>query len=229
MQAFQRSGGLAALLCAATFLVGFALYFTVLAQANYGSLAIDPRLHVEFLRNNAAVMYAWYFIIYCVFGLSLVVLALALDRQFSRGSALARLATIYGCIWAGLVIATGMVANVGFGMLTEVYTRSPEQATAMWLSLSMVINGLGGGNEVVGGCWVLLVSVAGLRHQVLPRWLNMVGLVVALAGVVTAFPPLKEVGALFGLGSILWFIAVGIVLLTRTPPFPDRLADVAAP
>lgn len=89
----------------------------------------------------------------------------------------------------------------------------------------MVISGLGGGNEIVGGCWVLLVSIAGLRHRVLPRWLNIAGLVVSLAGIVTAFPPLKEVGALFGLGSILWFVAVGVVLLTRAPTVPERLVN----
>ena len=72
--------------------------------------------------------------------------------------------------------------------------------------------GLGGGNEIVGGLWVLLVSWIALR-DVLPKALNYLGMIVGVAGIVTLVPALTEVGAIFGLGIIVWYIWVGIVLL----------------
>jgi hypothetical protein len=41
---------------------------------------------VAFLANNQAIMYAWSLIIYVVFGVFLVVLALALHERLKAGS-----------------------------------------------------------------------------------------------------------------------------------------------
>ncbi len=74
-------------------------------------------------------------------------------------------------------------------------------------------NGLGGGNELVGGLWVLLVSIAGWRTRALPRALNAVGIVSAAAGLITVIPGFEDVGMVFGLGLIVWFAWLGTVLL----------------
>lgn len=214
MSNFQKAGGLAALGGAATFVVGFVLYFTLLASARYGSLEIAPVQHVAFLAANKALMYAWNLIIYVAFGIFLVVLALALQDRLKAGSpAMAQTATAFGLIWAGLVIASGMVANIGASVVVDLYGKDPAQAASVWLALNFVVNGLGGGNEIVGGLWVLLVSWAGLRAGALPRALNYLGIVVSVAGLVTVVPALREVGAIFGLGSIVWFVWLGIVML----------------
>jgi hypothetical protein len=42
---------------------------------------------------------------------------------------------------------------------------------------------------------------------------NQLGVVMGVAGLVTVVPALEEVGAVFGLGLIVWFIAVGINLI----------------
>jgi hypothetical protein len=76
-----------------------------------------------------------------------------------------------------------------------------------------VTNGLGGGNEVLGGIWVLGISIVALRERLFPRWVNYLGVVMGVAGLVTVVPALEEVGAVFGLGLIVWFIAVGITLI----------------
>lgn len=78
-------------------------------------------------------------------------------------------------------------------------------------------NGLGGGNEIVGGIWVLLVSWAALRGARLPRALNYLGVVIGVAGLVTIVPALEAVRAIFGLGLIVWFVWVGVVLLRSSP------------
>ncbi|MEM7735122.1 MAG: DUF4386 family protein [Deinococcota bacterium] len=214
---FQKFGGLAALLDAATFIVGFALYFSLLASANYGDLSIDPVQHAAFLTNNQTIMYAWHFIIYVIFGIALVVLSLALhDRLKDAASALSQVALAFGLIWSGLVIASGMVANVGASVVATIYAQNPDQAGSTWLSLQFVIDGLGGGNEIVGGMWLLLVSIAALQTANLPRFLNYFGIVISLAGILSMIPAMSELGgAIFGLGLIVWFVWVGIVMVSR--------------
>ena len=48
----------------------------------------------------------------------------------------------------------------------------------------------------------------------LPKSLNIAGMIFGAAGIVTLVPMLTDVGALFGLGLIAWYIWAGIVLLT---------------
>jgi hypothetical protein len=82
------------------------------------------------------------------------------------------------------------------------------------LAVSPVIDGLGGGNEIVGGLWTLLVSVVALRTRALHRLVNYLGLVVGGAGILSAIPALGEIGGgVFGLTQIVWFVALGVLLL----------------
>lgn len=169
MSNLQRLGGVAALIEAASFLVGFALLFTLLVPAGYFAADADPVRNAAFLADNQDVMYLWYLSIYVVFGVFLVVLALALYERLKSGSpAAAQIATAFGLIWAGLVIASGMVANVGAGVVIDLYGSDPTQAGSLWLAVNTVVTGLGGGNEIVGGLWVLLISWAALQAGGLP-------------------------------------------------------------
>ena len=216
MKGLQKIGGIAALIDATTFLIAIALMVTVVAPAGYGSPEADPVRNAAFLVENQAIMYLWNMIGYVVFGTFLVILALALYERLKDGSpAMAQVATAFGLIWAGLMFASGMVANIGAGEVIDIYSRDPVQAGTVWLSLNFVVDGLGGGNEIVGGLWVLLLSWAALRSGALPKALNYFGLLVSAAGLVTVIPALGDVGAVFGLGSILWFVWVGIVLLRK--------------
>jgi hypothetical protein len=61
--------------------------------------------------------------------------------------------------------------------------------------------------------WILLVSLAAWSTKRLPRGLNILGIVSAVAGLITLIPGLSDVGMIFGLGSIAWFAWTGIVLL----------------
>lgn len=221
MNGLQRMGGVAALIAGATFVAGFALLFALLAPAGYLATDADPLRNAAFLADNEAVMYLWYLTIYVVFGVFLIVLSLALhERLEDRSPAMARISAAFGLIWAGLVIASGMVANVGTGVVAKLYGEDPEQAASVWLALDFVVRGLGGGNEIVGGLWVLLVSLAALRAGGLPRILNYFGAMVGAAGILTVVPALAALevpGAIFGLGLIVWFVWVGVVMLRGKP------------
>ncbi|MFK7848269.1 MAG: DUF4386 domain-containing protein [Rhodothermales bacterium] len=214
MQQFQKIGGIAALIEAGTFIIGFWVYVTMLGPAGYTSTLIDTTRKVSFLVENKTFMYVWYLIIYVLFGIMLVVLALSLDERLKENTPiLARLSTAFGLIWAGLVIASGMVANIGTAAVVNLYGIDQAQAVALWHVLDFVVNGLGGGNEIVGGLWIVLISKAASCKQSLPGPLNILGYIIGIAGMLTTIPLLAMLGAVFGLGLIVWFIWIGVVLL----------------
>jgi hypothetical protein len=100
-----------------------------------------------------------------------------------------------------------------------------------------VEEGLGGGIEVPGGLWVLLVSIAGLRGATLPRQLHYLGVGNGLAGILTIVPGVELFAVVFGLGMLAWFAWVGVALLRvgrESAPLPapgtrpDALVNPAA-
>ncbi len=217
----QRVGGVAALVEAGTFIVGIVMFVTLLADYTTGNPT--PAESVAFLVENQAALYVWNAIIFIVFGLALVPVVLALhERLKAKTPALAQASTAFGLIWVGLVLAAGMVTNIGIGTVADLEGTDPDRAATVWAALDSVQNGLGGGNEIAGGVWVLLVSIAALRSAVLPSALNYLGIVSGAAGLVTIVPPLEAVGAVFGLGLIVWFAWLGLLLLRE---FNVSMAD----
>lgn len=213
MSQFQKAGGAAALIQALTFIVGFGLAAALLAPAGYRSPDLAPAQQAAFLAGNQLLMQLWYLTIYVVFGAFLVVQTLALhERLKERAPALSQSAAAFGLIWAGLVIATGMVAVIGIGAIARLHAVDPAQAGSLWMAFSFVVDGLGGGIEFPGGVWLLLVSLAALRTGGLPRALNYLGLLVGAAGVASAIPALAEVVAIFGLGIIVWYLWAAVAM-----------------
>jgi len=207
----QRMGGLAGIIAALTFLFGFALFVTTFEPLTTGDLSTVET--VEFLKDNQTIFYVWNLVIYVLFGVAQAVLTLALaERLKSVAPGIAQITAALGLIWSGLVIASGMVANVGASAVIDLYATDPTQAGTVWATIDSVYTGMGGGNEIVGGLWVLLVSMAGLRGA-LPKALNYAGMLVGAAGIVTLVPPLTDVGAIFGLGIIAWYIWAGVGLV----------------
>jgi hypothetical protein len=192
------------------------MFATVLTD--YASGDLDPGESVAFLADNQASIYIWNLITLIGFSIILVPLALALFERLRAGSpATARTATGFGLIWAGLLIAAGMVINIGSGVVVDLYEKGSAQAEGLWLAVDSVGNGLSGGMEIAGPIWVLLISLAALKAGVFPKPLNYLGLVMAVAGLVTIIPALEMVGAVFGLGLIVWLAWLGIVMLRETP------------
>jgi len=78
--------------------------------------------------------------------------------------------------------------------------------------------GLDHSDRFLGCLWVLLVSWAALRSGALPKALNYLGLVIGMPGIIsTLFPAFNELGIAFGLGIIVWWIWLGIVMLRNNP------------
>lgn len=211
MNHIRKVGGIAAFYEAAAYIMGIVFYkFIIDAPAG-----IEPVQRLVMLMDNRSSYYTMTLLVYVIFGIFLVALVLALYEQLKVASpTLALSATTFGIIWAGLVIASGMIFNIGLDTISALYNQNPTQATTVWLAIESVFEGLGGGNEIVGGIWVLLISWAALRAKKLSKILNGLGVIIGLAGIVSAIPVLGEIGgAIFGLGQIFWFIGLGILLL----------------
>jgi len=214
----QRSVGLAALYLAAA-LVAAMLYFLV----GTDSLSVtDPGDKVDLLVTHQLGIHLMYLVSYVGFGLVLAVLVLGLHARLAGAApATAGVAAAVGLIWAGTLIASGMVYIVGMGSVVDLQATDPAAATAAWQAIEPVALGLGGaGGELLGGTWVLLVSLVALRAQALPRWLIWLGLVVGVAGIASTVPGLTAAVTVFGLLQLVWFAGVGIALLR------ERLEDV---
>ncbi|WP_084794455.1 DUF4386 family protein [Pseudoponticoccus marisrubri] len=211
---FAKAGGLAALTCAATYLAGFALLLTVLAPLGFGTDRIDAAAVVAFIAERPAVLIAWNTVIYVVNALALVVLVVALRQRIaSTRPDAAALTGALGLVWATLVLGAGMIANVAVER-AHTLVADPEAAAALWQVLHAVELGLGGGNEIAGGAWIGMVSLAGRASGVFGKPIAWLGLLTGVAGLLTVFPPLSEsAGAAFGLGAIAWFLLVGGALL----------------
>ena len=217
MKNLQKMGGVAALIDAATYLVAIGLFVTLLAPM--GNTELDFGQFMAFFMDNKMIVFIWDLLSYMVNGVFLVILALALfDRLKADSPAMAQVATVLGLIWAVMVFASGFISIYGYEAIANLYGKDPAQAATLKLVLGTVTLGLDHSDRFLGCLWVLFVSWAALRSGALPKALNYLGLVIGMPGIIsTLFPAFNELGIAFGLGIIVWWIWLGIVMLRNNP------------
>jgi len=207
----QKAGGVAALYIALALLAAMPYFLLVVDYLSAESAAEQ----VELVIANYASMYAMYLVTYVFYGIALGVLAFALyDRLQARATATMRVATAIGLLWSVALVASGMIFNHGMTTIVALAKTDPGQAQQVWQSVEPVAQALGGaGGEILGGLWVLLVSVVALRSSALPKLLGWFGVVIGVAGLSSVVPPLRDAAIVFGLMLIAWFVWLGTVLI----------------
>ena len=215
----HKPSGFAAILLGLIYIGAFIYFGAFFAYPAAGT----PAEKMRFLADHQLAVSVVYFSIYVLFGVVLAVLVVGLHEMLKRtGAPLAALASLFGVIWVGLVIASGMIYTIGLDQAVQLLDEGPDTAFALWRTVSVFGNSLGGGNEIVGGLWVLLVSLVALQAAALSRPLNYLGCFVGIAGIATVYP--KEIFTeIFGLSQIVWFIWLGVVIL-RIPHSADARA-----
>lgn len=209
MNNLQKIGGVAALLEAVIYISAFVFFG---AFWNYPVNADDAQKFI-YLTNNQLILSIVNLTMYVIFGLFLAVLVLAVHQRMKiKAPNLSQMTAVFGIIWVGLVIASGMIANVGLAAVIDLSAKNTDQAMTLWIVINTVVEGLGGGNEVVGGLWVLLLSVTGLKIIELPKLLNCFGLFIGFVGISTIYPA-EILTEIFGLGQIVWFSWLGMTML----------------
>ena len=217
MKTLRKVGGLSALLCAGTYILALGLLTTVLTPMADSSLSFDP--FIAFFLPHQTLVFIWHFSMYLVNGAFLAILTLALYQQLkTSASTLALVSTCFGLFWTGLVFASGFITLYGWEMIGKLSVTGPAQAATLRLVVDTVTIGLDHSDRFLGCLWVLLTSWAALRAGQLSKSLNILGLVLGTVGLVSSVAPaLNELGYAFGVGIIIWWIWLGIVLLRNNP------------
>ena len=209
MNNLQKIGGIAALFEASIYISAF-VFFGAFWDFPTDS---DNTQKFSFLTNHQTILSVVNLTMYVIFGVFLAVLVLALHQRLKiKAPALSQISSVFGLVWVGLIIATGMIANIGLGVVIDLSAKNAEQAMTVWIVINTIVEGLGGGNEVVGGLWVLLLSVAALKINELPKLLNCLGLFIGFVGILTIYPA-EILTEIFGLGQIVWFSWLGVAML----------------
>ncbi len=208
-----KIGGICAILEAFIYISAFLVYGGVLVYPNADANEIEK---LSFLSDNYLTLSVLNFVSYVLFGILLAVVVLTIHQKLKiYAPVFSSLASVFGFIWVGLVIASGMIANIGLNSVIEIGNKEPENAMLIWSSVTIITEGLGGGNEIVGGVWVLFLSLIALKGQIFNKPLNALGILVGIAGILTIYP-LDIFTEVFGISQIIWFIWIGI-LLVRQP------------
>ncbi len=222
MKTLQKAGGISALVCACTYILGLGLLTTILTPMANESLPFDQ--FIAFFLPHQNLIFIWHFSMYLVNGTFLVILTLALYQRLHMGApALALLAACFGLLWAGMVFASGFITLYGWEVIGKLSSADPAQASMLRLVVDTVTIGIDHSDRFLGCLWVLLTSWAALRSGLLPRPLSILGIVIGTAGIVSSIAPaLNELGYAFGVGIIVWWIWLGIFLL---PSSSDRVTN----
>lgn len=213
MKNIQKLGGFAALYLAAAYVATIVIFIFVL---DYPGIT-DSLQKVALLADKPAVMQLSNLLSYVIFGFALVIFMLALYESLKdKSPLLIRFAAVTGIIWAGCLIASGMVSNAGMTPVLALYQTDPVQAALTWSMIESVANGLGGANgEILGGVMTLLAGIAALRSTGFTKWAGYLGILVGVVGIASTLPALNSLVTLFGLSQVVWFVWMGALLLRR--------------
>jgi len=212
MNNLQKVAGVSAIFEALIYIVAFVYFGAFWAYPSEGTASEK----MAYLAENQFVFSMIYFLMYAVFGIFLAVLVVGLYEKLKlTNDPIVKVGSIFGVVWVVLVIASGMLANVGLSHAINLMDLSAEKAFDMWRMISVLIESLGGGNELVGGLWVLLISLAALKANEFPRGLNYLGLIVGVSGIATIYPDIVFT-EIFGITQIIWFFWLGISMLGQS-------------
>ncbi|MBV7265867.1 DUF4386 family protein [Erythrobacter ani] len=211
MSSLSKWGGASALAIAASYIFGFAMFLGVIDRTGYERGAGD----IAFVIDQHAMMSLALIVLYPLAASALCILVVALRRAVPD-SGWGEVAAIFGGIWAALLFASGFVGLSGMQAVVSLADDAPDMAQSTWAAVATIQDALGGGIELVGGIWMALVSWMTMRSGIVPRALAWTGMFFGAVGCATVIPDFGDLVDIFGLGQILWFSWIGVVLL-RAP------------
>lgn len=213
MPQLGKIGGLAAIYLGLAYAAGIGLFLVVLDMPSINS----PEQKLEMVTANALLFHCMHLAIYVIFGVVLTAFVYALHETLKDIAPVpVQFASVLGYIWAGLLIASGMVTIAGIQPAIQLMETNPNAAVLYWSGVETVADGIGlGQGEILGGLVSLIFSMVALRGDIFPKVLNYLGVGVGLAGVVSIIPGLHDMAALFGISQMIWFLWLGAVFLRR--------------
>lgn len=222
----QTAGGVAASYLAVALIAAIPYFLLVI---DYPA-AETAAARVDLIAGNYPSMYVMYLASYVAFGLAVGLVALVLrDRLHEQAPSTVRMATFVGLLWSAALVASGMVFTYGMTVIDALAATDRAAAVTAWQALEPVALALGGaGGEILGGLWILLLSLVVVRHGGLPRPMGWFGVIIGAVGIVSVVPALADAAVAFGLLEIVWFAWLGgLLLLGRSTPGSAHASDAA--
>lgn len=215
MKTGQAKGAIAAFICASSFIIGLVVILLIVPDFNQGA---EQRLVI--FKEHKLMMQAWYFVVYVVFGISLLILSRSLlEIESGEHSFLEQTTSLISYLWACYILACGFIAILSIEFLFTNESNGMSNISETWRQIYNIQMGLGEGVEWVGAVWVVFINSCLLRRKRFPNVLIICGFMIAAIGMLTLYRPLADVGALFGLFQIFWFLSVSLLL------FRERTQD----
>lgn len=210
----ERQGAIAAMVCALSFIIGLTVVLLIVPDFNQNA---EQRL-VVFMKHKL-LMQVWYFVVYVVFGFSLLVLSRSLlALRIGEHNLLEQMSSLVSYLWACYLLACGFIAILSIEFLFTNNSNGTHDISEVWRQIYNIQMGLGEGVEWVGAIWVIFINSCLHYQNRFPKPLIIMGFTIAAIGILTLFPSLAGVGALFGLLQIFWFLAISFLLLREDDP-----------
>jgi hypothetical protein len=204
MTLFKKFAAVSAVYGGLSYIGGIFVYLRLL---KYDS-ATSATEQLTIISNNSVLVHITTLHIYIIFSFGIILLATYLYLKLkNQQPALGLLSLITGVIWATILIASGFISMAVTTLLMN-GTAANELASA-WQSINIIGDALGGGNELMGGVFTGLVSLAMYKARFSGMATSILGTLVFIGGTISALPYLADIGiGIFIISQILWFFTL---------------------
>jgi hypothetical protein len=181
--------------------------FVYLQLLNYSS-ANSASEQINIIGSNPILVHITTLHIYVIFSFGIILLATYLYLKLKdQKPVLGLLSLITGIVWATILIASGFISMAVTTLLMS-GTTAIDLASS-WQTIDIISNALGGGNELIGGLFTGLLSLAMYKTHFSSKTTSILGLIVFVGGIISALPYLVDIGiGIFVISQIIWFFSL---------------------
>lgn len=148
MKNLQILAGVSAISAGLIYISTF-IYFGVFSSYPC-SAGASPSEKMAYLAENRLIVSLVNLTMFVVFGLVLAVRVVGLHERLKHAnSSTMAIGSLFGVIWVGLVIASGMISTIGLAQAVELMAKNPAKAFDIWIIVSLITEGLSEGNEII--------------------------------------------------------------------------------
>jgi len=204
MTLFKKLAAISAVYGGLSYIGGIFVYLQLL---KYDSVSTAGE-QLSIIGNNPVLVHITTLHIYVIFSFGIILLATYLYLKLKdQQQVLGLFSLVSGVIWSTLLIASGFIT---MGVTALLMNGTPvSELAAAWQAIDIVSNALGGGNELIGGVFTGLVSLALYKAHYSSLATSLLGTVVFIGGIISALPYLADVGiGIFVISQILWFFTL---------------------
>lgn len=204
MNLFKKLAVISAVYGGLSYIGGIFVYLQLLKYDSVNNASEQ----LAIIGNNPVLVHITTLHIYVIFSFGIILLATYLYLKLKdQQSVLGLLSLISGVIWSTILIASGFIT---MGVTTLLMNGTPiSELVSAWQAIDIISNALGGGNELMGGVFTGLLSLALYKARFSGVATNILGGLVFAGGIISALPYLTDIGiGIFVISQILWFFTL---------------------